>query len=672
MAYLDQLVRGVNAYIALALIVVIASLPGLIAMPTLDRDEARFAEASSEMLQTGDFVVIRYHDELRSKKPVGIHWLQAATVAATGGEQARNISIYRIPSLLGAILAAWSTFWIGATLFNRRAGFIAAATLACTLLLSTEAHIAKTDAAQCGFICLMMAALVRLRQEPDKRAALLFWFALAMGVLLKAVIAPMIAALTIGGLFFFERKLNWLKPLLQWSGVTLFCVMTIPWLIAVQIATGGEFMFVAAKVDLGQKIVNAAEGHGAPPGFHTAALPFLFWPGTLLLIPGITQGIIEMTRMRRKAPASNTEERNPAVRAAVLAWQSKEADAWRLLACWLAPSWLVFELTPTKLMHYTLPLYPAIALMCGAATDRWLDTGKWTGVRWISLALFAIVTALVAAAATPWALQAIRDSAALKFGAGLRDQVSWIWKGQWEATNVGFWPSFLIVVISGATIYAFILRQAAGVLAGLLACSLIGGVTYRTMILPRQSWVLSTDAAISALTEICALPQGSQRWKESGCTGRAPTIVRAIGYAEPSLVFELGGKITLPPDSSSDLPGVTEDNRPAWLIDQRTKEGKAAVKALVDQAAAADRCIRFARRYVQNYSNGSPEKLVAVVIEPAGCLTQAPTDLRPAQDNGPELEGDTKNAPRAGRAPGALPQVSPPPATPSAAPSPAR
>lgn len=653
MAYFDQLMRGLNAYVALALIVVIASLPGLVAMPTLDRDEARFAEASSEMLRSQDFVVIKYNKELRSKKPVGIHWLQAGTVATVSSEQAREIGAFRIPSLLGAVLAAWSTLWIGTVLFNRRAGFIAAATLACTLLLSTEAHIAKTDAAQCGFICLMMAALVRLRQEPDKRAALLFWFALGMGVLLKGVIAPMVAALTIGGLFFFERKLNWLKPLVLWSGITLFCVMTIPWLIAVQIATGGEFLFVAAKVDLGQKIVNAAEGHGAPPGFHTAALPFLFWPGTLLLIPGITLGILEMTGMRRKAAASTSEARNPAVRAASMAWQSKEAEAWRLLACWLVPSWLVFEIAPTKLAHYTLPLYPAIALLCGAAADRWLDTGKWTGVRWISLALFGFVTVLIAAAATPWALQAIRDSAAHKFGAGLRDQVSWIWKGEWDAAHVGFWPSFLIVVISGATIYAFIKRQAMGVLAGLLACSLVGGVAYRTMVLPHQSWILSTDAAVSALTEICALPQGSQRWKESGCSGRAPTAVRAIGYAEPSLVFELGGKVTLPPESSSDVPPVTEDNRPAWLIDQRTKTGKAALKALVDQAAAADRCIRFARRYVQNYSNGSPEKLVAVVIEPAGCLTQTPTDLRPVQDDGSELEGDAQDAPAA--KPSALP-----------------
>lgn len=644
MRYLDQLIRGWNAYVALALIVVIAALPGLVAMPTLDRDEARFAEASAEMLQSGDFVVIRYHDELRNKKPVGIHWMQTAVVAAVSSEQARDIGTYRIPSLLGAILAAWATFWMGATLFTRRAGFIAAVVLASCLLLSTEAHIAKTDAAQCGFVCLMMAALVRLRQEPDKRAAFLFWFALGVGVLLKGVIAPMIAVFTLGGLWLLERRHDWMKPLLLWSGITLFCVMTIPWLIAVQIATSGEFLFEAAKVDLGQKIVKAAEGHAAPPGFHTALLPFLFWPGTLLLIPGLTLAMVEITGMRRKAPESKKEVRNPAVRAASMAWQGKEAEAWRLLLCWLIPAWLVFEIAPTKLAHYTLPLYPAIALMCAAATDRWLDTGKWVGLRWMSLALFAAVSLVFAALATPWALSALRAAAADNFGPLLKDRVAEIWQDDWNATRVGLWPAFLVTVIAGATIYAFIKRQSSFVLAGLLACALIGGVAYRTMILPNQTWVLPTKAAESALAELCAFPAETTLWKQSGCTGRAPNIVRAVGYAEPSLVFALNNKITLPPVSSTELPDVTEDNRPAWLIDDRTKAGKAALAALVDQARDADRCIRFARRYVQNYSNGDAQHLVAVVIEPAGCLTQQP-DLRPSQEDGSELEGNAPATP---------------------------
>ena len=57
-------------------------LPGIAAIPPLDRDEARFAQATRQMLETGDFLRIRFQDEARNKKPAGIYWLQAASVAA--------------------------------------------------------------------------------------------------------------------------------------------------------------------------------------------------------------------------------------------------------------------------------------------------------------------------------------------------------------------------------------------------------------------------------------------------------------------------------------------------------------------------------------------------------------------------------------------------------------
>ena len=82
-----------------AFIAFLAGLPGLIAMPPLDRDESRFAQATAQMMETRDFVVIRFQDAPRFKKPVGIHWLQAASVSALSSPEARQIWAYRIPSL---------------------------------------------------------------------------------------------------------------------------------------------------------------------------------------------------------------------------------------------------------------------------------------------------------------------------------------------------------------------------------------------------------------------------------------------------------------------------------------------------------------------------------------------------------------------------------------------
>jgi hypothetical protein len=257
-------------------------------------------------------------------------------------------------------------------------------------------------------------------------------------------------------------------------------------------------------------------------------------------------------------------------------------------------------------------MYPAFALMAGAAADGWFTNGEWSRGKLLSLILFGVVALIFAGLATPWALSAIRADAAADFGPHLADRVAYEWTAAWDASGIGLWVTLLIVFTAGATIYLVIRKNAMGLLAGIVACSVVAGVGYRAAVLPNQSWMLSTEASLSALRELCALPEGTARWEKSGCAqqainGRAfipPKAVHAIAFAEPSLVFELGNKITLPPVSKAEIPSVAEDNRPAWLINIGEPEGREALDQLVKAAAAADRCIRFARRHAFNYSNG--------------------------------------------------------------------
>ena len=65
----------------LFLVALVAWLPGFFTLPPLDRDESRFAQATKQMLESGDFVAIRLGDQARDQKPVGIYWLQAASTA---------------------------------------------------------------------------------------------------------------------------------------------------------------------------------------------------------------------------------------------------------------------------------------------------------------------------------------------------------------------------------------------------------------------------------------------------------------------------------------------------------------------------------------------------------------------------------------------------------------
>lgn len=614
MSAFDRFVETPWAWIVLAMLVLVAAYPGAASLPVLDRDEARFTQATSQMLETGDYVVISYQDDYRNKKPVGIHWLQSAAVGLTSDVAERNITAYRLPSLISGMIAAMAAFWCALAFMPRRAAFLGAGLFASTLLLTTEAHIAKTDAALVASIVVAMGALAWLREGRGKWMGVLFWAAMGVGVLIKGPVAPMVAGLAMLALALWERRIDWMRPLLYWGGPALFALITVPWFVAIQIATGGEFLFEAAGVDLGQKIVGTAEGHGAPPGLHTLLLPLLFWPATLFLVPGLWRAI--------KGSFSGYVTPNSAAAKAQKAALDASADGFRFLICWAIPCWIVFEIAPTKLIHYTLPAYPAFALMAGAALDDWFDSGRWRGGRTISIILFAISGFALAALTSPWVLEMLRADAAENFARPLSERVAAAWSQDWSATHISIWPMTLIAIATGGAIYATLVRSQLGVIGAILACTLTLAFSYRAFLLPNQTWVLPTTAALEAIDEICARPVGAPVAKNSTCTDPPPATIRAIGYNEPSLVFSLGGNVILQPRATTVIPELTEDARPAWILNVALEEGRAALADLVATAAASDRCIRLSRRYALNYSNGDPAALVAAVIEPGGCTTE--------------------------------------------------
>lgn len=118
-------------------------LPGLWTLPPLDRDESRFAQAAKQMLETGDFVEIKFQDRGRNKKPVGIYWLQALTAKVLGGPDQAQIWAYRLPSLFAAIIVVLSVHAIAARGLDPPGALTTGALMASTLLLVGEANIAK-------------------------------------------------------------------------------------------------------------------------------------------------------------------------------------------------------------------------------------------------------------------------------------------------------------------------------------------------------------------------------------------------------------------------------------------------------------------------------------------------------------------------------------------------
>ena len=344
---LDRFIAGWRGPLLAALVALFAGLPVLLLLPPLDRDESRYAQATSQMLESGDYVDIRFQDDPRWKKPVGIYWMQAAAVAATSQVEDRDIQPYRLPSILGAMLAAAACAWAGAAMFGQRAGFLAGAMLGASFLLSTEAGIAKTDAMLCAAVTMAMAGLARIYlasradAAPARSHKLLFWLGLGLSILIKGPIGLIVVVPAVLLLSLWDRDVKWLGRLGWGWGLPLVALIVGPWAIAITIATDGGFWREAIAGDLAPKLTGGQESHGAPPGLYLLLAPLLLFPAALL------------------APAALST-----------AWSRRAEPAVRFLVCWLVPAWLIFELTPTKLAHYTLPTFGAVALLAAAALTR--------------------------------------------------------------------------------------------------------------------------------------------------------------------------------------------------------------------------------------------------------------------------------------------------------------
>lgn len=324
----------------LILLCLVFYIPGLFALPPVDRDEARFAQASKQMVQSRDFVRINFQNTERNKKPIGIYWLQSAAAEIAGRAAERKIWPYRIPSLLGAIFSVLLTFALGKKLFGEPSGFLGAILCSASILLVVEAHLATTDAVLLATILASQYALAGfyLQGEGEKPAGmglfLTFWIAQAAGILVKGPVAPMIGLLTIGCLCLVDRDIGWLKGLKPLYGLAVTALLVSPWMIAIGIATKGAFYRQAVMGDFLSKVASGQESHGFPPGFYLLLLPLTLWPASPL-----------------------------AGAALYRAWKRKSTLAVRFCLAWLIPAWVVFELVPTKLPHYVLPLYPALCLL---------------------------------------------------------------------------------------------------------------------------------------------------------------------------------------------------------------------------------------------------------------------------------------------------------------------
>jgi len=531
-----------SAPLLAALVVLIAALPGLLRLPPLDRDEARFAQSSAQMLESGDFVNIRFQDEMRAKKPAGINWLQALGVELASSVERRQIWAYRIPSLASAMLAAAACAWGAAGFFGARRSLVAGVVFAASFLLSSEAMVAKADATLCAGVVLSMAALARIYAATRSggpvgwRTQALFWIGQALAMVVKGPVGPAIAVLTVLALGAADRDLGWVKRLGWRWGLLFLAAVVGPWAIAITVSTDGRFWAGMFGEDIAPKLVGGRETHGLVFGLHTALTPILLFPSAFLIPTALVHG-----------------------------WRSRREAGVRFALAWLAPAWLVLEIAPTKLVHYPLPLYAALAWLAAAAVDQ--PAGLRTRQAGAALSLLAGVGLAIAILGL-----------CLAFGGW--DDAAW---------------AILALILSLAAAGGGALVSLRGARAGpVLAVAGLGVAAHLALsagLIPGLDGLWVSQKAAGLLARNRLDPRN----------GVTPGPVVVVGYGEPSLVFALGTETDL--TDAAEAADAVAYGQPA-LVEQGSEP---AFRAALTKARVFARMVGSVSGY--DYSDHKPVTL---------------------------------------------------------------
>jgi len=350
-AILRPQVKSIN-YALLFFSCILFHVAGTWSIPLIDRDEPRFAEASREMIERGDYVVPHFNNQLRLDKPPLAYWAQVASYKIFG----ENDFAARFPSAVAAALVAMSILAWGTRMGGEGVGWWAAIIFTLSLQTFIHAKAAVADMWLVLFITLAHRSGYELLFQNGKRPTLnaqrstpnsepvrwwfTFYLALAFGFLAKGPIAwtPL---LTLAAMKLLVPDVELAKRCKFVRGILLMLAIVALWGVPALIQTDGEFL----RIGIGRHVIGrsfgAMEGHGANSlGIYLLLLPFYF----VTIFASFFPWSIKLPSLTTKL------------------WRSRDKiDIYLITGA--AIIFVIFSLIKTKLPHYTLPAFPLLSLL---------------------------------------------------------------------------------------------------------------------------------------------------------------------------------------------------------------------------------------------------------------------------------------------------------------------
>jgi 4-amino-4-deoxy-L-arabinose transferase-like glycosyltransferase len=365
---------GKNRYIYLAVLLFAGAiyLGCIVSPPSLmDDADAAIAQVSRAMLVTGDWVTPRLDGVIYLEKPPLYYWPIAISYKVFGVHDWAA----RIPFALCSMAVAWLTVAMGIWAFGKRAGFYAGLCMATCIGLFLFTRVLIPDVALVLTVTLAMWALLRALDDAEPRPRLwaaIFAASLGTGLLIKSLIGVLFPLA--GGVIylFFTRQLfsarTW-KRLHLFSGVLIVLLIAAPWHILAALRNPPYFYF----------------GLHSGPGQYHGFLWFFFineqllrflnlrYPRDYNTVPRVYFWLFHLLWLFPWSvyfPAIGKLSFKPLDRAGKM----------RLLAlCWTGFLLIFFTFSTTQ-EYYSMPCYPALALLLGSAMateGAWIRRGTY-------------------------------------------------------------------------------------------------------------------------------------------------------------------------------------------------------------------------------------------------------------------------------------------------------
>jgi len=365
---------------------VLFQIAGTWSLPLIDRDEPRFAEASREMIERGNYIVPYFNNQLRLDKPPLTYWAQVASYHIFG----ENDFAARFPSAIATALTALSIFAWGRRISEEKLGWWAAVIFTLSLQTFVHAKAAVADMWLVFFVTIAHWAGYQLLSNSPANTQhrtfpwwWIFYISLALGFLAKGPIAwtPL---MTVAIVIIYTRDWQLARRFKLACGILLTLVVVALWGIPALIQTHGEFFTVGIGRHVVSRSFTTLEGHGASSlGMYLLLLPFYFVTVFISFFPWS----IKLPWLVQKLWGGRKTGVNGA------GYRGNLTDTYLLTG--IAVIFIIFTLVSTKLPHYTLPAFPLLALLLArhwrpAAKGRrslFASIAVTTACVWIAIAL---------------------------------------------------------------------------------------------------------------------------------------------------------------------------------------------------------------------------------------------------------------------------------------------